>query len=193
MDNIEIWKDVKGFEGLYQVSNYGRVYSKITNKIMKPKIEKDGYYRLGLRKNGVRKFFRIHRLVALAFIPQEEYKPVVNHKDGNKLNNNVENLEWCTVSYNVKHAYDNNLGDFRNKALKSLKKATLKSKEIRKQPISAYKNGEFIGDFNSQIECANALKIPKERISSFLLGKVKKNRKGYTFVYREVMPCQARK
>lgn len=45
MDNIEIWKDVKGFEGLYQVSNYGRVYSKITNKIMKPKIEKDGYYR----------------------------------------------------------------------------------------------------------------------------------------------------
>ena len=187
---MEIWRDIEGYEGLYRISNKGRVYSKITNIIMKPKIEKDGHYRIGLRKDGKRKFYRINRLVAIAFIPKEEGKEVVNHKDGNKINNNVENLEWCTISYNVKHAYDNNLGNFKIKALNNLSKALKKSNEVKRQPILAYKNGELIGEYKSQIDCAKALNIPKENISGFLRGKVQKNRKGYAFVRKGVMPCQ---
>ena len=101
---IEIWKDIKDYEGLYQISNLGRIkslynYRRDGTNILKPKI-KHGYYQIGLRKNGIRKFYNVHRLVAIAFIPNPNNLPCVNHKDENKLNNNINNLEWCTIAYN---------------------------------------------------------------------------------------------
>lgn len=103
----EIWKDIKGYEGLYQVSNLGRIKSfhkyRTTNRIMKPRLKR-GYYQIGLRKDSKRKWYSIHRLVAQAFILNSNNYPIINHKDGNKLNNNVDNLEWCTYSYNSKEA-----------------------------------------------------------------------------------------
>ena len=94
----EIWKDIKGYEGLYQVSNLGNVKSLKTNKNLYSSNAK-GYRRVGLFK-GKRKGYSIHRLVAQAFIPNPENKPCVNHKDCNRANNNVNNLEWCTHKEN---------------------------------------------------------------------------------------------
>lgn len=109
----EIWKDVVGYEGLYQVSNLGRVKSIKTwngyehldeEKIMKPYKTKRGYESIGFTKNSKTKTHRLHRVVANAFIPNLENKPVINHKNGIKDDNRVENLEWCTSSENTIHA-----------------------------------------------------------------------------------------
>lgn len=109
----EIWKDIKGYVGLYQISNLGRVKSlkritvdgkTIKERILKPGTDKPGYEFIILRKNNKSHNLMIHRLVAEAFIENPNKYSCVNHKDGNKLNNNVSNLEWCTYSYNLKHA-----------------------------------------------------------------------------------------
>lgn len=102
----EIWKDIPNYEGLYQISNYGRVktlnprYNKVESNIKSVRKCHDGYYRLDLHKNGVKKTYYIHKLVALAFLPNPNNYTVVNHKDENKENNYVDNLEWCTIGYN---------------------------------------------------------------------------------------------
>jgi len=106
--NMEIWKDVVGYEDYFQISNEGRLYSKRTQKILKQTISKTGYYTVSTRfggRTGVVKCFKMHRLVADAFIYNPLEKPVVNHIDGNKLNNNVGNLEWVTDSENSRHAH----------------------------------------------------------------------------------------
>lgn len=110
----EIWRDIEGYEGLYQVSNLGRVKSLEKQcgvqiqkeKILKPGLVKGGYYRVGLTKNGIRKSKLVHRLVAETFIP---INLTVNHKDGNKSNNTVDNLEWTTQKENNIHAYQTGL------------------------------------------------------------------------------------
>lgn len=101
----EIWKDVEGYEGLYQVSNKARVRSK--NTILSPEISNKGYLMVGMRKPGKHQLKTIHRMMGIAFIPNPEplIYDCINHKDGNKLNNDLDNLEWCTKSMNNKHAY----------------------------------------------------------------------------------------
>lgn len=114
--NKEEWKDVVGYEGLYKVSNSGTVVSfpktwlsgrwvVRTNpeQEMKYSVDRKGYHILGLRKDGKLKMHKVHRLVALAFIPNPDNKPVVNHKDGTRNNNNVSNLEWTTHQENSQH------------------------------------------------------------------------------------------
>ena len=108
-----MFKDIKGYEGLYKIDDKGNVYSCITNSsrrkgIMKPQ-SKNGYLTIGLYKDKKYKNYLIHRLVAQAFISNPNNLKEVNHIDGNKHNNRVQNLEWCTGSQNVKHSYEHGL------------------------------------------------------------------------------------
>ena len=112
---MENWKDIKGYEGFYQVSNLGRVKSlerdvynyrgtlinHIEEKILASSLDRYGYQCVNLYKNGEGKKMRVHRLVAEAFIPNPENKPMVNHKNEVKSDNFVENLEWCDAQYNI--------------------------------------------------------------------------------------------
>lgn len=100
---------IAGFE-IYDVSENGIVVNTKTNKVLKPYVSKRGYYRVKLYTvEHSAKMFQVHRLVAQAFIPNPNNLPEVNHIDGNKLNNCVDNLEWCTAKDNTKHAYENGL------------------------------------------------------------------------------------
>lgn len=109
---MEIWKDINGYEGYYQISNKGNVRSldrfdgvhDRQGTIIKPNLKHNGYLQVGLRKHRIRKWIGIHRLVAIHFIENPDNKPQVNHIDGNKQNNNVENLEWVTAKENQNHA-----------------------------------------------------------------------------------------
>ena len=110
----EIWKDIKGYEGKYQISNKGNIRSLNyrrtgKTKILQPGKDKDGYLLIGLRKDGKKKTYKIHRLVAEAFLENPNKKPQINHIDGNKQNNYISNLEWCTNKENMAHAYTNGL------------------------------------------------------------------------------------
>lgn len=105
---LEIWKDIEGHNGDYQISNLGRVKSFFRTDYIKPSITHRGYYSVCLRnKEGKKMNYVLHRLVAIAFIPNTENKPEVNHKDTNKLNNDYSNLEWMTKRENINHFYNN--------------------------------------------------------------------------------------
>ncbi|PUZ30959.1 helix-turn-helix domain-containing protein [Staphylococcus arlettae] len=159
MENKELWKDIPGYEGIYQVSSYGNVKSvnrKITNSIGTTRIYKEkllkinkdryGYPICKLWKNSKGKNHTIHRLVAICFIKNVDDKPLVNHVDGNKCNNHISNLEWCTSSENDLHAFSLGLrsvhkGEKCNfaklnsdevKEIKKLKKEGITQREIAK-------------------------------------------------------------
>lgn len=139
---IEIWKAIEGYEGLYQVSTEGQVRSLGNNKSRKTKILKQstdssGYKQIGLHKNGKCKTYLVHRLVAQTFIPNPNNLPQVNHKDEDKINNHVSNLEWCTQEYN------NNYGTHNQRVIEA-------NKEKNGKPILMFTlDGEFIRRFNS--------------------------------------------
>lgn len=108
---MEIWKPIKDYENLYEVSNYGNIKSLKYNKekLLKPYMTSTGYYKIDLRKNNIRKIRPIHKLVAEAFLENPKNLSEVNHKDGDKTNNNMNNLEWVTRAENIKHSYKTGL------------------------------------------------------------------------------------
>lgn len=107
-ENTEEWKDIESYEGFYKISSRGNVFSVRRNKILKPYVV-HGYYAIELNKNGITHKYLVHRLVAMAFLENKLQKTEVNHIDGNKSNNNLNNLEWCTSQENSLHAINNGL------------------------------------------------------------------------------------
>ncbi len=155
-----IWKYIKGFSD-YQIDNTGRIKSFKLGKIriLKPITNNHGYLRIELYKNKVAKAFSVHRLVSEAFIPNPENKPQVNHKDGNKLNNNVENLEWVTNNENYSHSVIKNLVSSHPKRVLCI--------EMNKV-------------FTSITEASRILNIDRSNIKQVILGK-RKSARGLTF------------
>ena len=159
----EIFLDVEGYEGLYQVSNLGNVkslnYSKTKKeKLLKPAI-RNGYLKVDLCKNKTRKTYSVHRLVAIAFIQNPHNFPCINHKDENKQNNVVSNLEWCSYKYNLEY---NNGKKRRGKAIsksntnnpkhsKAVAKALTNNPKISKA-VGAFKDGKLVMTFPSTKE-----------------------------------------
>lgn len=160
---MEVWKDIIGYEGFYQVNNYGNVRSldriDCRGRFRKGRQCKkipteDGYYKVGLCKNGVEKRYLIHRLVAIHFIDNPQSLECVNHKDENKINNCVDNLEWCTREYN------NNYGA-RNKRIaqtQSIRTAMIdiKTGEVLMVFDSAHIAAKYVnGDESNICKCRN--------------------------------------
>ncbi len=176
----EQWRNIKGFEGLYQVSNLGnvkslkrfnrtsKIYSSLgyyrKEKILKPSKDAAGYLKIDLCKNGKRKNYLIHRLVAETFIPNPENKLQVNHKDGNKSNNFVDNLEWATPKENIIHAVVNGL----NIPKKGWKHHS--SKAVLQYDM----NNNFIKRWGSIIDANKALNISETSISYCCNNKQRK-------------------
>ena len=169
----EIFRDIKGFEGLYQISNFGNVKSLKRNIILKPSSNGKGYLHIILYKNRKSKVSRIHRLVAQAFIPNPENKPQVNHIDGNKRNNNVNNLEWVTNSENQKHAFRLHL------------QTNVGNNNPRVRKINQYDlDGNFIKTWNSIYDITKELNINRSSIWRCCTGKYKKSH-NYIWRYTE--------
>ena len=152
------------FDNKYAVSNKGKILNVKSGRQLKTNVNKNGYEYVQLSTNGKRRTYRIHRLVAQCFISNDDLKPYINHIDGNKLNNDVTNLEWCTAKENDNHARNNNL-------------------KVQNKPIIAtnIKTGCKIV-FSSLSECARFLNTNKGSIHRTLKGK-RKAHKGYTFTY----------
>lgn len=168
----EIWKDVKGFEKLYQVSNTGLVKSLITNnsrrkRVLKQKKTSRGYLSVTLfDNNGKHKYILVHRLVAEAFISNPDNLPQVNHKDEDKTNNNVDNLEWCTASYNLSY------NDGQRKRIKS------KMRNVEQYTL----DGQFVAEYPSTIEAGRKTNIKYSYIGDCCRGR-QKSAGGYVWKY----------
>lgn len=159
----EQWRDIDGYEGLYQISNFGRIksfWSKKT-KILKPCFTVHGYLRIDLSDGNKGKHFRINRLVAKAFLSNADHKPQVNHIDGCKLNNFVGNLEWVTSSENNQHAFSTGLNCARRGSNNSRAKLT------NEQVLYIRDNPENL----TIKELANTFSVDARNISAIQLGR----------------------
>lgn len=144
---MEVWKDIEGYEGYYQVSSLGRIKSLIrkstgTNttkeSFIKPFISLKGYFTYRLSKKGVSKNYLLHRILAIAFIPNPDNKKCINHKNGIRLDNRLENLEWTTYSENSKHGFISNKRKNTNRKL-----TEEQVNEIKKELLN-YKIGDGV-------------------------------------------------
>ena len=177
---MEIWKDVPGYVGLYQISNYGRVKSVFRNeicgnmnrkrneKILKPSLRKR-YYFVSLSKNGIKYNAVIHRLVAAAFIPNPDNKPCIDHIDGDRTNNHADNLRWVTAKENSNNYNAPN---------------TYKGKKINKggKAVLQYDlEGNFIKEWVTTMEIQRQLNYHRSNISNCCNGLVKT---AYNYIWR---------
>ena len=180
--NKEVWKDIKGYEGLYQVSNLGRVKSleriiiredgkklPIRERILKLRTNPSGYSQVTFNKCGSkRKIFYVHRLVCEAFHENTENKPCVNHIDEDKTNNTVSNLEWCTYKENNNHGTHNT-----------------RSAKARSKSVGQYtREGKLVKVWQSTMEVERQLGFCKSNISAAVRGKLK-TAYGYVWKYVE--------
>ena len=167
MKNNEIWKDIEGYQGLYQISDKGRVKSLYFGKerILKPGNNGQGYLHVILCKNGKMKIYKVHRLVCQTFLPNPNNLPEINHKDEDKTNNKVDNLEWCSSKYNINYGTHNQ-----------------RSTEKRSKPVLQFtKDGIFVKEWKSTIDVQKNLGYACGHISNCCNGK---NKSAYGFIWK---------
>ena len=174
------WRDIKGYEGLYQISNFGEVISlwfrngtskRKRNLILKTASDKDGYQHVTLCKNNIKKSCRVHQLVAREFIENPNNLPLINHKDENKKNNKSDNLEWCDVKYNTN--YNN---------------ATKRRGLSQRIPIVQLSlDMEPIRIWSERVEVEEELAISGSHITNCCLGK---NKTAYGYKWRYLRELQ---
>ena len=164
---IEIWKDIEGYEGIYQISNFGAIKSLarsvnhghsikqlVPECILKPRIYNTGYYYIVLCKDGKKKNFTVHGLVAKYFIENKDNKEYVNHKNGVKTDYSIENLEWNTMSENRLHAF----------------RTGLQKPHSLKSVVAYKKNGDLVGKYHSIHDAARKLNLHPSKICSVCKG-----------------------
>ena len=163
----EIWRPIKGYEGIYEVSDQGRVRSLKFGKerVLNPVRDDGGYLIVNIWKNGEKKMCKVHRLVSQAFIPNPDNLPEVNHKDEDKTNNKVSNLEWCDRKYNQ------NYGTGIQRMAEKLSKSVLQFT----------KDGEFVKEWKSATDVKRNLGYSKGNISSCCTGRLKS---AYNFIWK---------
>lgn len=185
-ETIEIWKslDFIGYDN-YAVSNLIRCKSLNyrhtgCEHILKPIKNKNGYLKVGLCKDGKVKQFYLHRLVALAFIPNPDNLPFINHKDENPLNNCLSNIEWCTAKYNQ------NYGTCQKRKAEKLKGVLINRSDLSKSVGQYTKEGLLVGSYLSSMEAARQNGFKQGNISSCCRGERKS---AYGFVWRYLDSC----
>lgn len=164
----EEYKDIKNYEGLYQVSNLGNVKRVSKNRLLTPQKDKYGYLHVSLSKNNKVKIYKVHRLVADTFIENKNNYKQINHKDEDKLNNNVNNLEWCNSKYNCNYGNRNN-------------KISIKNGNKGKS-IYQIKDNIVIKKWNNIITASKTLNINNKNIVSCCKNK-RKSAGGYQWIY----------
>jgi hypothetical protein len=203
----EIWKDIENYNGLYQVSNYGKIRSYMRkgkgnyiNETPKTLIQstgtdKNAYFRVSLRSNGKTDVKMVHRIVAETFIENANKFPCVNHIDGNKHNNRVENLEWCTHKANTQHAVKLGLRKCWNKGKKGIySKETLQkmsesrigvtsSTAVKIDQFDMY--GNYIKTWESANQASKELGIDRRKISLCCRGVKYKKTGGFVWKYTD--------
>lgn len=164
---METWRDIEEYQGIYEVSTNGQVRRK-NGKILKPKIERTGYVRYHLSKNGLSKSLLAHRIVAQAFLPNPNNYKTINHIDENKSNNNINNLEWCDMSYQNRYG-----------------QGAINRNKAKEKPVLQYdKEGNFIKRFDSVKKAAIELNLNQSSIHCVCKKQRRyKSTGGYIFKY----------
>lgn len=175
---MEIWKPIAGTKGFIEVSNKGRVRSLLRGepRVLKSQVDNKGYHRIRVTVEREKMSYKVHREIAKAFIPNPNNLPQVNHKDGNKGNNSVDNLEWITNRDNAHHAIENGLWD-------SVIEGSRRENERRKRPVIGYftsENSSTSRRFESVAEAERFL--GSRHVTDVLKGK-RSHVKGWTFRY----------
>ena len=172
-------KDIKGYEGRYQITDDGKVWSCLTNRYLKPKADKDGYFIVCLMDAiGKRHYERVHRLVALMYCEKQEGCNVVNHIDSNRQNNHYSNLEWTTVKGNTIHGY------IYGSVAEAQKKATEAARIKNTKTILIYKNNRILCEAYGLNEAAEIAQCNEKTIRNCIKEK-RSSKSGYRFEYKE--------
>lgn len=174
----EIWKDIEEYKDKYQASNYGRIKNKRTKQIVSLYIGSHGYYKVGLYYDRKNKPTEVHRLIAKTFISNPENKKEVNHIDGNKLNNKIDNLEWVTHKENINHAWRTKLFEPVREASKRYGKNNPNAKRVIQYDLSMNK----IKEYDCIVEATKETKIDKTNIGK-CCNNIRRTAGGYIWEF----------
>jgi len=184
--NIEIWKNVDGYNGLYQISSMGNVKNTKTGKNLKPSKNGGGYLFVQLFNNNIGKYYRVHRLVAEAFISNPENKPCVDHINTDKTDNRAENLRWCTHKENCNNPLTKQHNSKSKKGNKNSCHGVLGAKHWHSKPILQFTaDGYFIKKWESTLDIELELGFKRENIRDVCRGKYKTSG-GYVWKYYDL-------